>query len=1147
MQPMLSAPQPRRPAGPRSPAARLLLQNADTYYTGYHVAAQAPPPRSNTVLPMDHTALTHRPDKSSSLTVVGDSSSPPFVGTHSSSGLRHLSHPLQFPTVWPESHPDSYNFGRMSHRVLTAEPRHNFASLITPSNGNSQVDMPYNVDNKFHPACLLGPTYNEPLPSFAQVEAEINRYMRDHDTILPSISDDQGGFLEESSMRSSGEDAAARNTREHFSPYKDNRQPPSVLASLLPSLQGSRLIQKGLSVTQNSTHDQHFASRLSTDNGNAPPPESNRFVQPKSCQNLPDRVSMEDSMRSSPHRVPSNHNLDMEIVTDEHILSILVSNQTIAKQFRSACAVHLQQCKRSLDKAYDQRLSEIEDYTRKWRDHTRELWQAVKAGQFMPVDVSQQAALAWQGPQEMARGSKSQLPFIDTHSGEPVFNRGSQTIKGDASSEVSASAAQSVAPPAPQSPPHTRLLQAQPGHCRLHQDGSRLPIDSILESAKPVQSTGLLSNPQIVPSLPVLPNRPPLGRATSIHPTYRRSGALQTAPSQSILSQPGTSNLSVPCLTDSTNNAAFTQSLPRQSGPGQRNQGEPDLSQTTPVPAVALQAPERRLSCREWIVDFEGCVRDASGKYTSKSHRLLTLLSSGNLGRRFSSSLEISYSAILLSVKTDSSGYEYRRFDHLSMTRSHAFPSDVVVDLSEVNIIILGKAFCYMKERRSLLRSELGLTLGRQLGVEGQMQRMYNFFSQQPTNKTLHTMRHPESNRTGVSSRDPVHEARNLLIARPKHQDGHVTGAAYFDVGSEQPVTRTGRGMCLWSRGPLNLGYVTDLISDNSVVFEEDSVLFGRLMALLNLCLELHIIVLAGAAPSTSKEDANTNDLQAQFRGSEGGLVSLDSQVRWDKWVKVVQGTTDGYLRMAVENTKRSFDMGFYKYPLMPEIAHGLNTPTKQKIWFKSTIVKGVVQCFDLKSSSLVLNPVISGQDIVIQWTASNVLVFWKAFCLLKERTDRLLTLHAQKTGMSPGIVAPTSHERLARYYRDFLATKDRQTKLYSISLPIASWDGDGNPIFDVTSRGWFVDMRLILGRIHSKDSAVDKATIYFFDVGTVAPIEGKPNSPGGEYNPQRIKKTCMTQKPGVYLFEVLANNLLSQTSSLLNTAPSPRASLLCS
>lgn len=273
---------------------------------------------------------------------------------------------------------------------------------------------------------------------------------------------------------------------------------------------------------------------------------------------------------------------------------------------------------------------------------------------------------------------------------------------------------------------------------------------------------------------------------------------------------------------------------------------------------------------------------------------------------------------------------------------------------------------------------------------------------------------------------------------------------------------------------------------------------------MLKLCLTWHIVVIQDTPqPGNPKGGTAVQDQLSHFEGqaSQSQLGPVESQLRWDKWVEVIHGDPDEYI---------------HKFPKTQETSQKLGFPVDRQLWLKSADGEGAVQYYNMESASTVTHPVISGQDIVIHWTASNVLIFWKAFCLLKERMDRLSTVCAQNDGKLSHI---ESHGRLARYYGDFLKTLDQQTKLHTISSPISRWDRGGKPIFDIMSRGWLVERRLILVRPYCKNKSIDMAATEYFDVGTVSPIDGRPSFPAGEYYPAQTLSNTITHKPGNVLF----------------------------
>lgn len=94
--------------------------------------------------------------------------------------------------------------------------------------------------------------------------------------------------------------------------------------------------------------------------------------------------------------------INLKDIQDDELLQVLLKNDTIAARFQGACASRLEQYQQSLERAYNQRLADMEKYTRDWRDSTKELWLAVKEGKCPTITQEQQELLAWPGPQQMA-------------------------------------------------------------------------------------------------------------------------------------------------------------------------------------------------------------------------------------------------------------------------------------------------------------------------------------------------------------------------------------------------------------------------------------------------------------------------------------------------------------------------------------------------------------------------------------------------------------------------------------------------------------------------------------------------------------------------------------------------------------------------
>lgn len=761
-------------AGQPSPATCLMLKDARDYYANYNAAAPAPLARSSPTARIDHIASLPQPDEPSPIVVIDESPSPILVNAQpfDDISIQDQPDPLHSRSVGAQSHQSSQNSENTAatHSALLPEPK-----------GTVDPDQSHDTDDVSRLSFCQKPPCNEPLPSFAELETEVDRYIREHTTALPSIANDQSGPLDGLLTPRNRQDADDRTTVDRFLPRTMNRAHVHVSHSNIPSLRSDKLGQDVSPLTRCLTHHQDLPNDSSIDQGNAVHTRGNLLMQPDRHHTEQSRSNADDLTRSTPTRTHTHPRADKENLTDEQALDILETNPTIAEEFRRACAIRLQQYQQSLDKAYNRRLAEMEVYTREWRNHTKKLWHAVRAGQFDPADMSNQSAIAWQGPQDMAKSDRYHLPVIDTRVGQPVIlENGQAHVNGPNAYRVSSASPTRTAPPVP-----TRIRrEARPGpsHCEQNDAGPHQRGPPHSGRSRSHTQTKLVSSG--------VPEQLSLSRPASSQRITSESLAFYSAPDRPTTPQP-----------ESSSGPVYAETKARQpthcQPPNQSIPDEPILVHPDPILNVPVQASQRQLLGHKWINDFGGYVKESSGKYSSKSSRLLNILSSSSLGSSFTSSLKLSYSAILLGVKSRSSEFNYRKFERVHGTKNIAHPSDVVIELSEANVFMFGKAFCYLKKRRDLLRSLIGLDRRRRLEKNEQSQRIYTFFCQQPTNRALNTMRHPQNTRHRFPSKAPVHETRKLLIARPEHEDGHITGARYFDVGSEQPTIKAEKGKCL--------------------------------------------------------------------------------------------------------------------------------------------------------------------------------------------------------------------------------------------------------------------------------------------------------------------------------------------------------------
>ncbi|KAL1871961.1 hypothetical protein Daus18300_004598 [Diaporthe australafricana] len=108
-------------------------------------------------------------------------------------------------------------------------------------------------------------------------------------------------------------------------------------------------------------------------------------------------VGSDPKVISSPLRPLPSVNLDK--LNDDQALELLLKNETIARMFQDACTSRVEEHQQKLAHAYNQRLLQLEGYTRAWRESTKEIWEAVKEGTFK-LNNDQIYALLWRGPQE---------------------------------------------------------------------------------------------------------------------------------------------------------------------------------------------------------------------------------------------------------------------------------------------------------------------------------------------------------------------------------------------------------------------------------------------------------------------------------------------------------------------------------------------------------------------------------------------------------------------------------------------------------------------------------------------------------------------------------------------------------------------------
>lgn len=103
-------------------------------------------------------------------------------------------------------------------------------------------------------------------------------------------------------------------------------------------------------------------------------------------------------MKVSPPPPKPSPSANLDTLNDDQALALLLKNETVAGLLQEAFNTRVEEHQQKLVQAYNQRLVELEEYTRNWRDTTKELWSAVSEGTFNPSDA-QRETLGWKGPQ----------------------------------------------------------------------------------------------------------------------------------------------------------------------------------------------------------------------------------------------------------------------------------------------------------------------------------------------------------------------------------------------------------------------------------------------------------------------------------------------------------------------------------------------------------------------------------------------------------------------------------------------------------------------------------------------------------------------------------------------------------------------------
>lgn len=239
---------------------------------------------------------------------------------------------------------------------------------------------------------------------------------------------------------------------------------------------------------------------------------------------------------------------------------------------------------------------------------------------------------------------------------------------------------------------------------------------------------------------------------------------------------------------------------------------------------------------------------------------------------------------------------------------------------------------------------------------------------------------------------------------------------------------------------------------------------------------------------------------------------------QWQMWVKDIQGCPEDFI-FRHESDRSEFtrhSMSSSHSRNLHSFLKALGVPSNRCFYFRAISARGSAEYFTPHCSQPSGNPSIHGEDVVLEFSKPNVLLLWKAFCLLHDRENKLFSLLGRTSGNLP------DHERLARYYREFLSREEACPELLTFSLPASKMSGSGTPYFDHRDAPSSVtERRIVIARPHHTNGLLEAAATEYLDVGSVSSTRSKP---GGEY-PLVPFRTIISTLPGVAMFLIPNQN----------------------
>lgn len=216
-------------------------------------------------------------------------------------------------------------------------------------------------------------------------------------------------------------------------------------------------------------------------------------------------------------------------------------------------------------------------------------------------------------------------------------------------------------------------------------------------------------------------------------------------------------------------------------------------------------------------------------------------------------------------------------------------------------------------------------------------------------------------------------------------------------------------------------------------------------------------------------------------RDSAAGVVTNSGQSdELQEWITDIKGSPTDFL------SESCHLLLLMRSPFLPgqEFSRFLETvPTCGRVIFRRKNSKQNFTYYSWKGNKHLVSPGLKRLDIVVDFSIQSMLLFWKAFCILRDRSNYLLSRAAGPLEEVSRKACDDLHEKLLKHYRDPFLSREKINSIHSVSLPVqASTDGG---VYDIQAEGKRLDRRLVIARPHHQGERVIGAE--FFDTASGA------------------------------------------------------------